>query len=262
MDWEKSKKCESGAIVLHTSPRTVTVRCGDRVCKFFLSADEGAVRQEAMLLREFGGIDSEITYDVEAGCWCSSTPYIPMTPMFRAPHPFRVCWDILSALTSWRSTAESFPDIQRNWETAACQQMIADLYAWSPFFPDDAIDFLRNSHSECFIHGDLTLSNMGYDDQKHLVVLDFENAGYGPYRWDETTFVYSLIEHGRIAEARFTFLFFRCSYEMLACIAAVRLSRAHKKNEGIQRRERALRDVVQYFSDYKNVDIKEGSQVF
>lgn len=250
MDWKMSKVYTDGIRVLHTSENAITVRDNDRVFKFYRGADEEAIQKESRLLRQFSGIESDVCYDAEAGCWRSSMPYIPLRPVFEVLHPLQVFWNITSVLVKWRSVASASDVVPRQWETKICPHMIADLDQWHPSIPDDAISFLRGTKSECFIHGGFTLSNMGYDSRGKLVILDYKNAGYGPFLWDETTFVYSLLEHGCIREARFAFLFFRCSYEMLSCIAAVQLSLAYKRNDHVQRREKVQRDIDVFFSDH------------
>jgi homoserine kinase type II len=51
-------------------------------------------------------------------------------------------------------------------------------------FPNELKDFLAQNFEEGFIHGDLYYDNTIFDDDNLKVILDFEQAGIGPYILD------------------------------------------------------------------------------
>ena len=80
-----------------------------------------------------------------------------------------------------------------------------------------------------------------------MIVLDYENATFGPILWDETTLIFSLIERKQFQFAKHLYAEFSCEKEMLQVICAIRLGQSIRKGQNIKLRTEAYEYIFQNF---------------
>ena len=80
-----------------------------------------------------------------------------------------------------------------------------------------------------------------------IIVLDYENATFGPALWDETTLVYSFIEQKQFIPAKQLYDAFGCNKEMLQAICSIRLAQSIRKNKNVKQRAEALEYALNNF---------------
>ncbi len=228
--------------VLHKSKWATTLKCNNIVIKCFNDNDLPKIQKEVHLLHLSSNLDIELYYDNNNEQWCMKMAFIDLVPLYCNSHINKTIEALISVFSNWQDDKRYMQYVCDDWESITKPYMMYLLQKYLPF-ENKAKEYLNSMKSERFIHGDFILSNVQQDLLGNIIILDFEDAGTGPYLWDQTTLVYSFVEEGKYDIARHMFFEFGCSYEMLYCIASVRLARAYKNTTNIYKRTLAYEKI-------------------
>ena len=80
-----------------------------------------------------------------------------------------------------------------------------------------------------------------------MIILDYENATFGPHLWDETTLVYSFIEQKQFYPVKQLYDTFCCKKEILEAICSIRLAQSIRKGQNIKQRTETYEYIFQNF---------------
>lgn len=228
----------SSTNVIHKSRWAVTQKCGNIIRKIFLHDEYPKIRKEVLLLQLSLDSKATLSFDDVEKHWVCESEYMDLFPIVDSTSMDEIIPQLKAVFRSWADDGRYCDLIADEWSNT-----VIPWYCWllQQYLPDEkeSIAWLQDSRAEHFVHGDFTLSNVYLDGGKQIVVIDFENATLGPFLWDETTLIYSLIEHEQYAMARQVFEVFSCKREMLHAISSVRLAQSIRKSQNVQQRAKA-----------------------
>lgn len=233
--------------VIHTSGWAVTRYSNGRIQKIFAHDAFSKIQKEVNLLRLSSRSNVQLYFDRRAMKWVSETEYIELRSPFEDKDVGQTISQLQDIFTAWNKDPRYTTMVDDDWDTAVKPGLIKLLEAYLPN-AEAFVSILSGEKSQHFIHGDFTLSNVYKATDGRLIVLDYENAGTGPQLWDETTFVYSLIEDRQYDIAEWLFDAFHCSPSLLLCIAGIRLARSRRKSQNEDSRNMAYQYILAHYS--------------
>lgn len=232
--------------IIHESGWAISKKCGNKVYKTFLHDSYSKIRKEVSLLQL--GLDKKVSlsFDSSNKCWVCESDYMELRPIIGNIRMNELIVQLQVKCSIWKNDSRYHDLISNEWFECVIPWYCMLLQQYIPN-PDKLIAWLWDSKEEHFIHGDFTLSNIYLDQSNNLVVLDYENATFGPFLWDETTLVYSFIEQKQFRSAKQLYDAFSCKKEMLQTICSIRLAQSIRKKQSIKQRVEAYEYI---FSNY------------
>lgn len=233
----------SEASLLHSSLWAQTFRDKESVYKVFRFDDIQKINKEYQLLKLMDQISCELLKDPVTESYVLKTRYLN-TENISSDLSVNFLVDKLHCyFKHWESSSFSALCIPGSWGNAVSYY----TYCINTYAPEysESVNVLLQQKAEHFVHGDLTPDNVKIYDED-LVVFDFENAMQGPLMWDETTFVYGLLEAKLNTVAEEVFRRFDSDTELLFCIAVIKLAIARKKECKISDRENILLQISEW----------------
>lgn len=232
--------------IIHESRWAITRRCENKVRKEFLHNAFSKIEKEVMLLQLSLANAAKLSFDDQRKCWVCESEYLDLLSIVDGISIEELALQLKAVFNNWSCdnryrnlVTNDWLDVVCPWYTSLLQQYLPDA--------TKAISWLNQSHGEHFIHGDFTLSNVYLNSDKQVLILDYENATLGPFLWDETTLVYSLIEHKQYEMAKELFEVFLCEPEILYTISCIRLAQSVRKSQNVVRRKEAHRHISQMY---------------
>ena len=232
--------------IIHESGWAISKKCGEKVYKIFLHDSYPKIRKEVSLLQLGLGNKISLSFDSSTGFWICESDYLQLRPIVGNIHIDELIGKLCNIFDIWKN--------DRRYNDLIFDEWFESVIPWycmilQRYIPDscELIDWLHHSRGEHFIHGDFTLSNIFLDHSNKIIVLDYENATFGPALWDETTLVYSFIEQKQFSPAKQLYDAFGCNKEMLQAICSIRLAQSIRKNQNIKQRAEALEYALNYF---------------
>ena len=232
--------------IIHESKWAITKRCGNKVRKEFLHDAYPKIQKEVMLLKLSADKDASLYYDCKKQRWICESEYIELFSIVHAAQNEKTYTQLDAVFQKWQHDKRYKELVPNDWCDVAVPWYCGLL---KQYIPDSecVITWLQQSRGEHFVHGDLILSNIYFDSNGQLVILDFENATIGPLHWDEATLVYSLIEHKEYEMAREVFDTFQCEKIVLYAISCIRLAQSLRKKQNVQRRTEACEYIAREY---------------
>lgn len=225
----------SEAIVVHRSLWAITIKDGNFVYKFYYYHNREKIHKEVNLLLAMNQIEVEL-FEERAYTYLKMK-YIGYADIMYNMDIRFLYEQIQYWINRWNTEPVFHKCIGQIWTSQTVPYMIEVLKEYIPNVME-YIQYLSELEIGGFVHGDFTLENVKIYDDK-LLIFDFETACFGPVLWDQTTFIYSLIENKYFNLANGLFEKFGCDLMMLKAIAAYRLALSYKKNANIGQREQA-----------------------
>lgn len=232
--------------ILHESRWAVSRRCGNKVQKIFLHDAYDKIRKEVRLLQLSLDSEATLSFDNTQKRWVCESAYMELTSILDSVSVETFIPQLRDVFSAWETDrrfrdliADEWSDTVIPWYSSLLREYLSDA--------KEAISWLQNSRAEHFVHGDFTVSNVYLDSGNQIVVLDFENATLGPRLWDETTLVYSLIEHKQYTMARKLFEVFSCQKDTLYAISSIRLAQSIRKLQNIGQRTAAHTHILRNY---------------
>lgn len=221
--------------LVHISKWAVTVKKYSYIYKILLKDEPARIHKEFLLLKMNPLLNAALMKTDNIGY--IRTNYVETQEIVSKECAEKLTVDLLNFLDSFRKT--NIECDMENWMEGTCEFMCAEIERYCPEYTD-ATDILKMLVPCQLIHGDFLLQNVKYGPDGNLIVFDFEDAGYGPMLWDETTLVFSMIENGYCTLAEEIYKKFCCDWAVLYAICVHRLARAIKKSEKVLERKKAL----------------------
>jgi len=240
--------------VIHKSKWAITTKNGNYIYKMFLHNNLPKIEKEIKLFQISTGIKPRLYYNSNGNLVCESK-YIKLSPLFINGFSEKELLQLNDIFIRWNTDIRYINCVIDEWQSDSVPFFYSILKQYIPSF-EESIDWLKSSKADNFIHGDFTLSNVFLNSTGNLIVLDFENAMIGPKLWDETTFVYSLIENSQYEIADRLFTNWKCNYKMLKVISEIRLALSFRKAMNVDRRLSAYKYITQKY----NVERQKGER--
>ena len=193
-------------------------------------------------------LDKEVnlSFDTSNECWVCESDYMELRPIIGNISLNEFTEQLQVKFSIWKNDSKYRDLISDEWSERVIPWYCMLLQQYIPD-SDELIDWLRDSRGEQFIHGDFTLSNIYLNSSNNIIVLDYENATFGPLLWAETTLVYSFIEQKQFHPARQLYDAFSCKKEMLQAICSIRLAQSIRKRQSIKQRVEAYEYISQNY---------------
>lgn len=238
---------DTGSICLHKSRWAVTVKNGSIIRKRFLHLNTAKICKEVSLLRLSSEIEINLMFDANSLEWYYEMPYLDLYPFHIYDNQQATFTQLHRIFNSWNSDERYCKLTQNEWNAINIPYYSEIL---KRYFPSNygITSYLSELTADHFIHGDFTTSNVYYDESGRIIVLDYENATVGPYKWDESTLAYSFIENLSYDMAQKVIDEFHCSKQMLLAIAAIRLAQIRRKQGNDADRYRAYWYILENFN--------------
>ena len=237
------KNLSSKAEIIHRSLWAVTIRDQNYIYKAFYYKNLEKIKQEILLLNLMGKIKAELNIDNQNDFIYSKAKYLELKDLEKDCSVEWLYRQLKGIFNRWLCDKRFIQGVKCTWESESLPYMIYVLHTYLPG-SERYIDYLRKSKPVQFIHGDFTISNIKII-KNELIVLDFELSTIGPELWDEETFLYSLVEAELYELADKMFELLGCTKEGVACIAAIKLAIAYKKESNIKKREKAFKYITE-----------------
>lgn len=232
--------------IIHKSGWAISKKSGNKVHKIFLHDSYLKIQKEVSLLQLSSGKEANLSFDSYAGRWICESDYLELRPVIANIHLNKFITQLREKFSIWKDDRRYHDLISDEWSECVIPWYCMLLQQYIPD-SDELIIWLQDSKGEHFVHGDFTLSNIYLDQSNNVVVLDYENATFGPLLWDETTLVYSFIEQKQFHLARQLYAAFPCKKEMLQAICSIRLAQSLKKKQNIKQRTEAYEYIIQNY---------------
>lgn len=232
--------------IIHRSGWAISKKCGNKVHKIFLHDSYPKIRKEVLLLQLSLDKEVNLSYDTSNERWVCESEYMELRPIIGNIGLNELVAQLQKQFDTWKYNSRYCDLISDEWSRRVVPWYCMLL---QQYIPDsgERIAWLRDSKGEHFIHGDFTLSNIYLNPSNNVIVLDYENATFGPLLWDETTLVYSFIENKQFHPARQLYDAFFCEKEMLQAICSIRLAQSKRKGQRVKQRAEAYEYIFQNF---------------
>lgn len=224
--------------IIHESKWAISKRCGNSIYKIFLHDSYPKIRKEVLLLQLSLGRKVKLSFDNMDKHWICESDYMDLHPFINNIRIDELVLQLRDIFNTWEYDSRYLDLISDEWSESVIPWYCMLLRQYIPN-SEEHISWLQHSRGEHFVHGDFTLSNVCLDNSKKVVVIDYENATLGPFLWDETTLVYSMIEQEQYVTARYLFEEFSCKNEMLRAICSIRLALSIRKSQNVRQRTEA-----------------------
>ena len=224
------------AEVIHRSSWAITIRDGRYRYKMYYSDNLGRIKREIVMLQIMRQVPIQLLCDSK-GTYYSKADVLELEDISPKDNNCTIAEQVDYWCEKWNQRNEFAICARKNWKSEMVPYMINMLTLYGED-TEKHLEYLNSLQEEVFIHGGFTIDNVKKSGEK-IVILDFETAFIGPKLWDKTTFVYSLIEHDYIELGMKLFEKFQCNKQMLACIAAVHLAIARRKEINFTQRKMA-----------------------
>lgn len=232
--------------VIHKSGWAISKRCDNRVHKVFLHDSYSKIQKEVSLLQLSTGKEVQLLFDSSAERWICESDFMDLQPIIGNIGLNEFTAQLQAIFSTWKNDRRYCDLVSDEWTERIIPWYCILLQQYIPD-SNELIAWLQDSKGEHFIHGDFTLSNIYLNQSNNVIVLDYENATFGPLRWDETTLVYSFIEQKQFHPARQLYDALSCEKEILQAICSIRLAQSIRKGQSIKQRTEAYEYIFQNF---------------
>ena len=232
--------------IIHESKWAITKRSGNKILKVFLHDSYAKIQKEVTLLKLSTEQEAKLSFDSCAKCWICESEYMVLRPIIGNIELSEFTKQLQELFDVWNNDCRYSGLISDEWSQRVIPWYCMLLQQYIPG-SEKLITWLQGSKAEHFIHGDFTLDNIYLSKSNNMIVLDYENATFGPILWDETTLIFSLIERKQFQFAKHLYAEFSCEKEMLQVICAIRLGQSIRKGQNIKLRTEAYEYIFQNF---------------
>ena len=236
----------SNTKLLHKSNWAVTTKTGNIVTKYFFYPNFEKICKEVSLLNLSSKLKIKLMFDVDSFKWYYEMPYIDLYPFHVNCESQTIFNQLHKVFNIWDTDKRYEKLIKDEWNTINLPYYTEILTRYVRD-NNDITSYLLELKSEHFIHGDFTISNVYCDKTGNIIILDYENATRGPYKWDESTYAYSFIENMNYDMAKIIINEFQCPKQMILSIAAIRLAQTRRKQQDDTNRLRAYQYILENF---------------
>lgn len=226
--------------IIHKSLWAISIKVNDEFFKIFYYLEYDKIKKENDLLNLINHCGSELFFNKDYEFYYSKMQFLKFDIITKFTNKEWITRQIEDIKCKFLRIKASLPNFSLVKEYICKKIMLCR----NDYDVNASIKFISNLKEQHFVHGDFTIDNvMIYGSC--LYVLDFENACLGPLQWDETSFVYSLLEKRYYELAVYFIKEFNIDCVLIKSFALYKLGLALSKKTNIEMR----RAVLKYLSD-------------